>query len=116
MLIGELAAKSGLSRDTIRFYEKQGLISVSWKERRDNNYKEYSDEVLETLLTIKRVKSFGFTLNEAADLIGTEGRIDFAHRLSPFFSRNPPEAGSPPARVFGKPSERGLMVRWTDSS
>jgi DNA-binding transcriptional MerR regulator len=70
MLIGELAAKSGLSRDSIRFYEKQGLISVSRKERRDNNYKEYSDEVLETLLTIKRVKSFGFTLNEAADLIG----------------------------------------------
>lgn len=70
MLIGELAAKSGLSRDTIRFYEKQGLISVSRKERRDNNYKEYSDEVLDTLLIIKRVKSFGFTLNEAADLIG----------------------------------------------
>jgi DNA-binding transcriptional MerR regulator len=70
MLIGELAAKSSLSRDTIRFYEKQGLISVSRKERRDNNYKEYSDEMLETLLTIKRVKSFGFTLNEAADLIG----------------------------------------------
>ena len=70
MLIGELAAKSGLSRDTIRFYEKQGLVSVSRKERRDNNYKEYSDEVLETLLTVKRVKSFGFTLNEAADLVG----------------------------------------------
>jgi DNA-binding transcriptional MerR regulator len=70
MLIGELAAKSGLSRDTIRFYEKQGLISVSRKARRDNNYKEYSDEVLETLFTIKRLKSFGFTLNEASDLIG----------------------------------------------
>ncbi len=70
MLIGELSAKSGLSKDTIRFYEKQGLISVSRKERRDNNYKEYSDEVLKTLLTIKRVKSLGFTLNEAADLIG----------------------------------------------
>jgi DNA-binding transcriptional MerR regulator len=70
MLIGELAAKSGLSRDTIRFYEKQGLINVSRKERRDNNYKEYSSDVLETLLTIKRLKSFGFTLNEAADLSG----------------------------------------------
>ncbi|WP_447641983.1 MULTISPECIES: MerR family transcriptional regulator [Chitinophagaceae] len=70
MLIGELSKKSGFSRDTIRFYEKQGLIKVSRKERRNNNYKEYSAEVLETLLTIKRVKSFGFTLNEAADLIG----------------------------------------------
>jgi DNA-binding transcriptional MerR regulator len=70
MLIGELVAKSGLSRDTIRFYEKQGLITVTRKERRDNNYKEYSEDILETLLTIKRMKNFGFTLNEAADLIG----------------------------------------------
>jgi len=31
------------SRDTIRFYEKQGLISASRKARRDNNYNEYSD-------------------------------------------------------------------------
>jgi len=69
MLIGELAAKTGLSRDTIRFYEKQGLISVTRKERRNNNYKEYSESVLERLLTIKRLKSFGFTLNESAGVL-----------------------------------------------
>ncbi|MDB5091369.1 MAG: hypothetical protein JWR09_5363 [Mucilaginibacter sp.] len=70
MLIGELSSKSGLSRDTIRFYEKQGLIKVGRKDRRDNNYKEYPEGVLETLRTIKRVKNFGFTLNEIADLVG----------------------------------------------
>ncbi|MFN0293524.1 MerR family transcriptional regulator [Pedobacter helvus] len=59
MLIGELVAKTGLSRDTVRFYEKQGLIAVGRKQRRENNYKEYSDEVLERLLTIKRLKNFG---------------------------------------------------------
>ncbi|WP_134089036.1 MerR family transcriptional regulator [Olivibacter sp. XZL3] len=69
MLIGELAAKSGLSRDTIRFYEKQGLITIERKQRRNNNYKEYSEEILNRLLTIKRLKNFGFTLNESAVIL-----------------------------------------------
>ncbi|WP_374759669.1 MerR family DNA-binding transcriptional regulator [Dyadobacter chenhuakuii] len=45
MLIGELSKQTDLSRDTIRFYEKQGLIAVGRKERRFNNYKEYSEHV-----------------------------------------------------------------------
>jgi len=69
MLIGELSSKTGLSRDTIRFYEKQGLIAIGRKQRRDNNYKEYSDDVLERLQTIKRLKNFGFTLNESAEIL-----------------------------------------------
>lgn len=69
MLIGQLVKETGLSKDTIRFYEKHGLINVSRKERRENNYKEYSDDVLQRLLTIKRLKNFGFTLNEVADLL-----------------------------------------------
>lgn len=69
MLIGELSKRTGLSRDTIRFYEKQGLITVSRNERRDNNYKEYSESNLKRLKTIMRIKSFGFTLNETADLL-----------------------------------------------
>jgi DNA-binding transcriptional MerR regulator len=70
MLIGQLVRETGLSKDTIRFYEKHGLIKVSRKERRDNNYKEYSNEILNKLFTIKRLKGFGFTLNEIADLLG----------------------------------------------
>ena len=69
MLIGELSAKTNLSRDTIRFYEKQGLIVVNRKQRRDNNYKEYSENVLERLQTIKRLKNLGFTLNESAEVL-----------------------------------------------
>lgn len=69
MLIGELSAKTGLSRDTIRFYEKEGLISIGRKQRRENNYKEYDETVLERLNAIKRIKNFGFTLNETADLL-----------------------------------------------
>lgn len=69
MLIGELSTRSGLSRDTIRFYEKHGLISVSRKNRRENNYKDYPEDVLNRLLSIKLIKGFGFTLNETSDLL-----------------------------------------------
>jgi DNA-binding transcriptional MerR regulator len=69
MLIGELSKACGLSRDTIRFYEKHGLVAVGKKERRFNNYKEYSDETLQRLLSIKQLKSFGFTLNEVSELL-----------------------------------------------
>ena len=64
MLIGELVEKSGLTKDTIRFYERKGLISLDRKSRRENNYKEYSEQVLEKLMLIQKLKNMGFTLNE----------------------------------------------------
>jgi MerR family copper efflux transcriptional regulator len=64
MLIGELVEKSGLTKDTIRFYEKKGLINLDRKSRRENNYKEYSEQVLEKLMLIRKLKEMGFTLNE----------------------------------------------------
>jgi DNA-binding transcriptional MerR regulator len=64
MLIGELKKRSGLTKDAIRFYEKKGLIALEKKQRRENNYKEYSEQVLERLLLIKTIIGFGFTLNE----------------------------------------------------
>lgn len=69
MLIGELSKRSGLSKDTIRFYEKHGLIATGKKERRFNNYKEYPEETLKRLLSVKQLKSFGFTLNEIVELL-----------------------------------------------
>jgi DNA-binding transcriptional MerR regulator len=64
MLIGELVERTGLTKDTIRFYEKKGLISLDEKSRRENNYKEYSEQVLNKLLLIRKLKDMGFTLNE----------------------------------------------------
>ncbi len=69
MLIGELSKRTGFSHDTIRFYEKKGLIGLNKKERRDNNYKEYPESVYERLVLIKTIKSLGFTLNEIDDFI-----------------------------------------------
>ena len=69
MLIGEISKKTSLSRDTIRFYEKKGLIKVDRTDSEWNNYKNYSVETLKQLLLIKKAKGFGFTLNEIAELI-----------------------------------------------
>lgn len=69
MLIGDLAKKAGVSRHTIRYYEDLGLISVGKKERRENNYKEYSLEALDKILTINKLKILGFTLTEIKEII-----------------------------------------------
>lgn len=69
MLIGEVAEKTGVSKDTIRYYEKLGLLKVPKKARRDNNYKEYSQEIIEKLQIIKRAKYLGFTLVEIQEFM-----------------------------------------------
>jgi MerR family copper efflux transcriptional regulator len=69
MLIGQLSKASGFSKDTIRYYEKIGLIVLPRKARRDNNYKDYPDEVLGTLKSIKNLKELGFTLEEIREII-----------------------------------------------
>ncbi len=66
MLIGELSKKTGLSKDTIRFYEKRELIS---SDRKPNNYKVYSRETVDLLKFITGAKKLGFTLNEIKELV-----------------------------------------------
>ena len=63
MLVGELSQKTGLSKDTIRFYEKVGLLDATIN-RGENNYRHYSDEALDRLTFIRRGKALGFTLSE----------------------------------------------------
>jgi MerR family copper efflux transcriptional regulator len=69
MQIGELSKKSGFTRDTIRFYEKNGLIELEKDSRFENNYKDYSDKVLRRLEVIRRIKDYGFTLVEIKAMI-----------------------------------------------
>lgn len=61
MQIGELAQSTGLSRDTLRFYEKRGFIRA---HRRPNGYRHYPPETVQLLEFIAMAKSLGFTLAE----------------------------------------------------
>lgn len=69
MLIGEVAKRTGFSKDTIRWYEKIGLIKLDRKQRRANNYKEYPNEIIDRLLAIQRMKAIGFTIKEIEALL-----------------------------------------------
>jgi MerR family Zn(II)-responsive transcriptional regulator of zntA len=69
MLIGELSQKTGLSKDTIRFYEKTGLIVASDRQAGTRVYKEYSSDTAERLMLIGQGKKLGFRLNEIKQLI-----------------------------------------------
>lgn len=69
MLISELAKKSGLTVDTIRFYEKKGLIDSELISRRSNNYRDYSEISMERLILIQQAKRLGFTLTEIQEWI-----------------------------------------------
>lgn len=73
MLIGELAQKTGLTRDTIRFYEKLGLISASDRPAGTRVYKEFSENTMERLLLIHQAKTLGFTLSEIKQLLQAWG-------------------------------------------
>jgi MerR family transcriptional regulator, copper efflux regulator len=75
MLIGELAQKTGLSRDTIRFYQKMGLIEAKARPAGTRTYMEFSPEMLERVVIITQGKSLGFTLNEIKHLIETWGNV-----------------------------------------
>lgn len=66
-LIGELSKKTGLSTDSIRFYEKKNLVSPPI--RGSNNYRYYSEVALDRLLFIQRCRALDLSLKEIETLI-----------------------------------------------
>ncbi len=64
MLIRELAEKTGLTPQTIRFYEKEGFLDKRYIRRRENNYRDYSEDAVKHLLNLKAGQVAGFTLAE----------------------------------------------------
>jgi DNA-binding transcriptional MerR regulator len=69
MLIRELAEKTGLTPQTIRFYEKEGFLAKRYIRRRENNYRDYSEDAVTHLLNLKAGQVAGFTLAELKTFI-----------------------------------------------
>ncbi|MFE2075774.1 MerR family transcriptional regulator [Streptomyces misionensis] len=83
MRIGELAAQAGLTRDTIRFYEKIGLVTG---RRLANGYRDFPPEAVPWLQYVRTAQTLGFSLAEIART-GEELRNapDAAEALSALF-------------------------------
>jgi Hg(II)-responsive transcriptional regulator len=69
--IGQVARESGTGVETIRFYERSGLIAEP--PRRDSGYREYPREAIARLRFIKRAKELGFSLKEISELLALSG-------------------------------------------
>ena len=68
MTIGKLAAAEGVGVETVRFYQRRGLLATP--ERRSSGYREYSEADRSRLVFIRRARQLGFTLGEIAELLG----------------------------------------------
>ena len=65
---GELAQQSGCNIETVRFYEKQGLLPAP--PRTAGGHRDYTPEHLKRLTFIRRSRELGFTLGEVRSLLG----------------------------------------------
>ena len=68
MNIQRAATASGLSADTIRFYERQGVLPPP--PRRANGYRDYSEQHVETLRLAVGLRGLGLSLNEMGTVLG----------------------------------------------
>jgi len=68
MLIAEFAKVSGLPRDTVRYYEKLGLLMPSASRGKSNGYRNYTAEDVERATLIRLGQALGFTLREIKSL------------------------------------------------
>ncbi len=72
LLIGELADLIGVSRDTLRHYERKGVLP--YPVRSPKGYRRFSFEVIERVKLIRRALSVGFTLDEIARVFAERER------------------------------------------
>lgn len=70
--IGKLAKQAEWSIDTIRVYEREGLIAPP--ARRASGYRDYEPDVVGRLRFIRRAKDLGFTLSEISELLTLTAR------------------------------------------
>lgn len=84
MNISQLAKTIGVSTDTVRYYEKQGLLQAP--DRQDNGYRSYTATHVEAIRFVRGAQSLGFSLAEIRAILpqfsrGQFGRSDIEHQL-----------------------------------
>ena len=67
LTIGKVASRAGIGVETVRFYERQGLLEEP--ARKASGYRQYAPAVVGRLRFIRRAKELGFTLKEIAELL-----------------------------------------------
>ena len=72
MQIGQLAKRADVAIDTVRYYERHGILPQP--ERRASGYRHYGEEDVARLRFVRRAKALGFTLAEIRELLTLSAR------------------------------------------
>ena len=72
LTIGQVARQAGIGVETVRFYEREGLLQEP--SRRASGYRQYPEDVVARLRFIRRAKELGFSLKEIKELLAL--RVD----------------------------------------
>ncbi|MGH3647595.1 MAG: MerR family transcriptional regulator [Micromonosporaceae bacterium] len=67
MKIGQVAAEADVSVDTVRFYERRGVLPAP--QRRPSGYREYTESTVERIRMARSLQHLGFTLDEIIDAL-----------------------------------------------
>ena len=67
MRIGELSARTGVSPDTVRYYEKVGLLSAPG--RTSGGFREYGPDAIDDIRFIKKAQTLGLKLGEIGEIV-----------------------------------------------
>jgi MerR family transcriptional regulator, copper efflux regulator len=68
LTIGKIAQQTGVGVETIRFYERKGLIAQPLKPQ-DGGYRIYSSEIVQKVRFIRQAQELGFSLREIKELL-----------------------------------------------
>lgn len=74
MRIGELARATGTKAETIRYYEREGILPAA--DRTDSNYRDYSPAHLATLTFVRRARELGFGMAQVRRLLALSDSAD----------------------------------------
>jgi len=103
--IGTVAERSGLSVDTVRFYERRGLIARA--PRTPAGYRSYPGETVRRLRFVRRAKALGFTLAEIAELLAL--RLDGGDDCARVRERTAAKLDDVEARIADLERMRGAL-------
>ena len=70
LTIGKVAERAGVGVETVRFYEREGLLDEP--TRTASGYRQFDEDVIRRLEFISRAKELGFTLNEIKELLSLQ--------------------------------------------
>jgi len=72
LTIGQVAKRSGIGIETLRYYERKGLVEEP--PRTESGYRQYPEDVVARIRFIRRAKELGFKLSEISELLSL--RVD----------------------------------------